>query len=323
MVALQERFAAALGGVLGAALRFEPVTWQRDGGRHGGGRRLVAATGPLQRASLNVSAVHYDDLPDRRLSSATSLSCIVHPEHPRGPSIHMHVSWTELRDATGYWRVMADLNPSIEDPAATARFTAALREASGALYERARAQGDRYFHIPALGRARGASHFYLEQHRTADPAADLALAEGVGTAAIDAYAELLAQALAGPAPTQAERALQLAYHTLYAFQVLTLDRGTSSGLLVHSDNDVGILGSLPARVDRDLLASWRDRVPEPQGALVDDIVAALLPRVPSPIGDAQKRALAAVLRAFYATHPQALALQARGDVLPPTVANHR
>jgi len=35
----------------------------------------------------------------------------------------------------------------------------------------------------------------------------------------------------------------------------TADRGTTSGLLVHDENDVGILGSLPSHVDKKLLES--------------------------------------------------------------------
>ena len=39
--------------------------------------------------------------------------------------------------------------------------------------------------------------------------------------------------------------------------------GTTHGLLAHSDNDVGTLGSLPMRADTNLLESWceelRDR----------------------------------------------------------------
>jgi coproporphyrinogen III oxidase len=113
------------------------------------------------------------------------------------------------------------------------------------------------------------------------------------------------------------------YHTVYLFQVLTLDRGTTSGLLVHGDNDVGILGSLPSRVDRALLASWRDRVPEVQAPLVDALVEALEPGETSPVDVPAKRRLADAVRAHYRAHPEALQLQARGDVLPPTVANHR
>jgi coproporphyrinogen III oxidase len=304
---------------------FTPVAWERDGGRHGGGVRYENAGDALfNRASVNVSQVHYDDMPEKRLASATALSSIVHPAHPRAPSVHMHVSYTEMRDGTGYFRVMADLNPSHEVAADTAAFSAALRAAAPSLYQAASLQGDRYFFIPALGRTRGSSHFYLEGYRTVDLAADSALARRVGLAAIRTYTGLLQRALqlAGP-PTHEERATQLAYHTLYLLQVLTLDRGTTSGLLVHDQNDVGILGSLPARVDRELLASWIPRLPPPQNELLRAIVDALPYQTPAPVEEPTKRALAAAVRAHYRAHPEALALQASGDILPPTVDNHR
>ncbi|MCB9780240.1 MAG: coproporphyrinogen III oxidase [Alphaproteobacteria bacterium] len=317
---LVDRLCAAVPGA-----RFDAVSWQRDGGRHGGGTRLQAAEGEaFDRASVNVSQVHYDDLPDRALASATALSSIVHPRHPRAPSMHIHTSWTALKDGTATWRIMADLNPSHPDEAATATFRDALRAAAGPHAAAAEAQGDRYFAIPALGRTRGVAHFYMEGHDSGDFDADLALARRVETAAIDTYARLVAAALDqhGP-PTAGERRVQLHYHTLYLFQVLTLDRGTTSGLMVHGDNDVGILGSLPSHVDRDLLASWAARCPAPQDRLVHALVDALPGASPSPVTVDVKRALARAVRAHYRAHPDALALQARGDVLPPTVQNHR
>ncbi len=323
---LQSRFAARLEAVAarrGDPAPLAPVRWLRDGGRHGGGmRRGVADSPTFDRASLNVSGVHYDDLPDKRLSSATALSCIVHPAHPRAPSMHMHLSWTELRDGSGYWRLMADLNPCLPDPAQTARFSAVLDAAAGPHAPRGRAQGDRYFSIPALGRTRGVAHFYLEGHNTGDWAADAALVEAFGDAVINVYCDILDETPTSP-PTAEERAAQRAYHTLYLFQVLTLDRGTTSGLLVHDQNDVGILGSLPSTVDPALLAQWRAQVPAPQERLVDALIAVLGTTGPATVDVAAKRALAAAVRGFYRAHPEALALQARGDVLPPTVANHR
>lgn len=320
----------AVAGEAGAPKPFAPVHWQRDGGRHGGGTRLVCGDTPVfDRASINISAVHYDDRPDRRLAGATALSTIVHPAHPRAPSMHMHLSHTEMRgegDAPGrgYWRIMADLNPSMPDDDQTARFRAALEEALGPHFAEAAAQGDRYFHIPALGRHRGVVHVYLEGFDSGDFAADRALAERTGRAVIATYGELLDEAFAahGP-PTADEKAAQLAYHTLYLFQVLTLDRGTTSGLLVHDQNDVGILGSLPSRVDRGLLAEWRAKVPPPQGALVEGLVGALKDLHPSLVDVETKKALAGVVRDHYQRHPEALALQARGSIVPPTVANHR
>ena len=116
---------------------------------------------------------------------------------------------------------------------------------------------------------------------------------------------------------------QLAYHTLYLFQVLTLDRGTTSGLLVHDQNDLGIMGSLPARVDRDLLASWQAKVESPQDDLVGALVDALPDESPSSVSDAVKIALAQTVREHYQKNPEALAMQASGNVIAPTVDNHR
>jgi coproporphyrinogen III oxidase len=324
---LQRRFRAALEAVSakhGHPIELTSISWLRDGGRHGGGARLVAVDTPIfNRAAINVSSVHYDDEPDRRLGSATALSTIIHPQAPRAPSVHMHISWTELRDAPGTWRLMGDLNPAIEVPDATERFRAAMRDVSPDLYETAAAQGDKYFWIPALGRHRGVTHYYLEGHATADPDADHDFARRFGEAVIDRYAaELDAAVAASPPPIADDLRRQLEYHTLYFFQVLTLDRGTTSGLLVHDQNDVGILGSLPGRIDRALLASWVDRVEPPQHALVRALVAALPDEQPCRVTDEVRAELARVVRAHYQAHPEALDLQASGDIVPPTVANH-
>ena len=96
--------------------------WLRDEGSHGGGNRYSAPpSDAFNRASVNFSCVHYDDNPKKRLGSATALSAIVHPANPYVPSVHIHISWTEMRDGTGYWRMMADLNPSLPDPSDTDR----------------------------------------------------------------------------------------------------------------------------------------------------------------------------------------------------------
>jgi coproporphyrinogen III oxidase len=326
---LQSRFATALEAVSarhGDPIELPSISWLRDEGRHGGGSRRVAVDTPIfNRAAINVSGVHYDDDPDRRLRSATALSTIIHPQDPRAPSVHIHISWTELRDAPGTWRIMGDLNPAIEDPAATERFRSAMREAAPEAYEAAAAQGDKYFWIPALDRHRGVTHYYLEGYASGDKDADFEFARRFGEAVIDRYAAELDAALAASAAAPAspdDRRRQLAYHTLYFFQVLTLDRGTTSGLLVHDQNDVGILGSLPARIDRALLASWADRLEAPQDALVRALVAALPDEAPCVVTDDVRAELARVVRAHYRAHPEALDMQASGDIVPPTVANH-
>lgn len=323
---LQAFFVEQLQGLsltLGSPCSFEPTEWLRDEGSHGGGVRYgVQDTPVFGRASINFSAIHYDDLPEKALGSATALSCIVHPRSPHAPSMHMHISWTELRTGRGYWRVMADLNPAIPDDGHRSAFDASVGAALGEMARAAREQGERYFYIPALERHRGVSHFYLENHSSGDFEADRALAGATARAAIGAYIQAVGDGHGRDASDE-DRERQLAYHTSYLFQVLTLDRGTSSGLLIHDQNDVGIMGSLPGHVDPERLASWRPRMPAPQEELLDALLAALPKASPAPVTTAVKRALAQAVRSHYAKHPDALALQASGDVLPPTVDNHK
>lgn len=326
--ALQSRFVQGLESVsreYGHPVCFQNNTWQRDGGLHGGGGRAgVEDTPVFGRGSVNISQVHYDDLPDKRLSSASALSTIIHPKSPHIPSVHIHISYTEMRDGSGYWRMMADLNPSIPNEEDRNVYTQALRDVSGRLYEEAAAQGDQYFYIPALQRHRGVTHFYLEGYDSGSYETDRDLAQAFGQSAIDSYVQILSKGLKENTPiTNAHINQQLTYHTTYFFQVLTLDRGTTSGLLIHDQNDVGILGSLPPAVDRTLLSSWRHRLPSPQGALLDRLVSALPEEQPARVGDEQKVALAQQVRAHYQTHPEALNLQASGYTLPPTVSNHK
>jgi coproporphyrinogen III oxidase len=326
--ALQRRFVIGLeklAGELGGSQSFTPVEWGRDEGIHGGGLRYETADGDLfGRGSVNVSQVHYDDLPDKKLGSANAISTIIHPRHPLAPSVHIHISWTEMKHGAGYWRMMADLNPSNENKAHTAQFLAAMQAAAPAFYDEAVAQGDRYFFIPALARHRGVAHFYLENFNTGDEDADVAQANAVGVAAIDTYLDILAETLNhAPEPTDEQRARQLAYHTLYFFQVLTLDRGTTTGLLVHNQNDVGIMGSLPAFVDRDLLRAWIERLGDPQHHLLKALIAVLPDSSPALVDQTVKQKLAAVVRSHYANFPEAIAMQASGDITPSTVSNHR
>ncbi|HKJ83331.1 MAG TPA: coproporphyrinogen III oxidase [Mariprofundaceae bacterium] len=325
---LQQRFVQGLerlAAARGSDQSFRPVEWFRDEGRHGGGVRFEASEGGLYgRGSVNVSQVHYDDMPDKRLGSANAISTIIHPVHPLAPSVHIHVSWTEMKGNGGYWRIMADLNPSHENDADRERFLAALQKAAPNQFDEAKAQGDRYFDIPLLGRTRGVAHFYLEHYHSGDAEADFALARTVGETAIDTYLAILDGVLRdAPAPTEEQQlAAQLAYHTLYLFQVLTLDRGTTTGLMVHDQNDLGIMGSLPARVDRDLLASWAERMPAPQDELLKGIIEALPEENPAAVDAATKQRLAAAVRSHYRTHPEAMEMQASGNVTPPTVRNH-
>ena len=328
VTSLQTYFVSRLNDVshsLGTDSTFEAVEWLRDEGRHGGGVRYEARDEHLfNRGSVNVSQVHYDDDSSKKLSSATAISTIIHPNNPHAPSMHMHISWTEMRDGSGYWRLMADLNPSLKNDVFQRDFDRALDRVSDERYEEGTAQGERYFYIPALNRTRGISHFYLEGYNTGDFKADSHFAEAFGKAVIDAYIGMTLQALQYyRSYTAEEKATQIDYHTLYLFQVLTLDRGTTSGLLIHTQNDVGIMGSLPSHVNKTLLKSWVEKLPEPQNKLLEAIITALPEAQPSLVDESVKKKLASVVREHYKKYPEALSLQASGATVPSTVENHK
>ena len=310
--------------ILGQGQSCEAVEWGRDGGQHGGGVRYEARDEKIfDRGSVNVSQVHYDDDESKKLSSATAISTIIHPKNPHAPSMHMHISWTQMRDGKGYWRIMADLNPSLRDDDGQRTFDTMLDQAAGEYADEGVTQGERYFNIPVLNRTRGVSHFYLENFNRGDFEVDRAFSEQMGKSVIDTYVGITRQALQTyPTYTAEEKAQQLDYHTLYLFQVLTLDRGTTSGLLVHDQNDVGIMGSIPSHVNRELLASWTALMPKPQDELVEVLLEALPDELPTSVETETKKKLANAVRTHYEKYPEALSMQASGEIIPPTVDNH-
>jgi coproporphyrinogen III oxidase len=318
---LQKHFVDALemlSSELGENKPFVPIEWFREKGKFGGGVRYVAQDETLfDRASVNVSQVQYERDESRALSSATALSTIIHPRNPHAPSIHMHISWTEMKAGRGYWRMMADLNPSIFYAEDKELFEKRLQSLAPEVYEEASAQGDKYFYIPALDRHRGVSHFYLENFTAKE---DAHIAKNLIEGAIDIYIEIISKRMT-QAVSEEQRVEQLAYHTLYLFQVLSLDRGTTSGLLVHDENDVGIMGSIPSHINTILLHSWKEKVAAPQDLLIDAILGCM--DSSGAVDDSQKACLAKVTREHYKKYPEALGMQASGYVSVPTVKNHR
>ena len=322
---LQKRFVEKLNKLskeYGENRVFEELIWKRDEGIHGGGSRFEARDEILfNTASVNVSQVHYDDLEEKQLQSATAISTIIHPKNPNLPSIHIHISLTCLRNQNSYWRIMADLNPSIENEIDKKVFEKSLKKASKNSFEDGKNQGEKYFFIPALNRHRGISHFYLENYKTSDKNADFIFAKEFGEEIIDTYINILTNALLNRQTFSVKDIkAQLDYHTLYLFQVLTLDRGTTSGLLVHNQNDVGIMGSLPKFVNINLLKSWVEKLEFPQNKLLERIIESIDNK--GTIDIKTKEKLANVVRNHYQEFPDSLKFQASGNTIPTTVNNH-
>ena len=281
--------------------QFMPKHWLRDNGLHGGGLRYEAPENSLfNQASVNVSQIQFEDDPSKSFISATALSTIIHPLNPSSPSVHIHVSWTELRSGKSYWRLMADLNPAIACESDKKRFNQTLQSVSGTYYSQATEQGDEYFYIPALHTHRGVSHFYLEGFNPeAQDGAEFA--QNFISAVIDVYIAILTDKLNTTklVKDSIEIQQQLDYHTLYFYQVLTLDKGTTAGLLVHDQNDVGTLGSLPRFINRSLLKQWIKKTPSPANKLVSDLVSLLPEDQPCEITSKLKAKIAQVIRDHY------------------------
>lgn len=315
----------ALSQIFGTDTPFEAIEWFRDEGRHGGGMRYEARDEALfNRASVNVSQIHYSDMPDKKLDAASAISTIIHPRNPHVPSMHMHISYTRMKTGEGYWRIMADLNPAIFYEEDQHRFIEAFNFAAPEFFDQGAEAGDRYFFIPALERHRGVAHFYLEHFTGGDFELDHAFAKFFGEQMIETYISVISDALSQRTEvTEEDVAEQLAYHTLYFLQVLTLDRGTTSGLLIHDQNDIGILGSLPSHIDKALLETWIDLMETPQDELLISLINALPLGEIVEVDEAVKKQLADVIRLHYKAYPEALAMQADSAVVPPTVENHK
>lgn len=323
--ALQKRFVDKLDDLsakYGENKKFQEVNWLRNNGVYGGGSRFEARDEVLfNTASVNVSQVHYDEDLTRNLQSATSISTIIHPKNPNVPSIHIHISLTSFKDGNSYWRIMADLNPSLENIEDKKIFDESLKQISKENYEKGTKQGEKYFFIPALNKHRGVSHFYLENYKSEDKEKDFAFALEFGKTAIDTYINIISNAFKTRETFSVQDIKkQLDYHTLYLFQVLTLDRGTTSGLLIHNENDVGIMGSLPKFVNKKLLISWIENQEEVQKTLLENIISSIDDN--GVINTQTKEKLAQVVRNHYKNNPDALKYQASGTVIPNTVNNH-
>ncbi|MGB1103867.1 MAG: coproporphyrinogen III oxidase [Crocinitomicaceae bacterium] len=300
---LQLKFVNLLEEISGES-QFITQQWLRDNGIHGGGERFVPTSSSFfNRASVNFSHVHYDDDQDKKLGSASALSSIIHPQNPYHPSIHIHMSYTEMKTGAGYWRIMADLNPSIENKKHTEVFNNALKRLSRAFCDEGIENGNEYFFIPALNTHRGVCHFYLEEFNSGDFEKDLELTKQIATGIIEAYGVILDDAkIQFPDYSEMEKDIQRDYHTLYFYQVLTLDKGTVAGILVHNQNDLGILGSLPAKINGDLLNDWIDKTPEPYNELTAKLSNIVGQGKSVPIEDEQKLEIAQAMRDFYKKH---------------------
>ena len=324
---LQHSFVTVLQALDPQDAPFHPISWLRDEGLHGGGTRYQSPSESLsfKQATVNVSSVHFDDVAKYPIDSATALSVIIHPHHPHAPSMHFHISFMEPKKGKAYWRLIADLNPAIPRAEDEQIFSQAVQQVphlSKVLYADAKQFGDKYFYIPSLGRHRGTYHFFVgkldDDELSFDNSCEMAVA--LANTVISTYATMVNKALrehplqkiAAEEVTELA-AQQIAYHTLYLYQVLTLDRGTTHGVMAHNQNDIGTLGSLPPRINCELLKHWmQTRTPSPQ----NELLLQVLDIIPSngAIDDAVRGELAEIVRVHYRSSAEARKNQADLDL---------
>ena len=313
---LQEYFHKTLNQNIIDDLGFKRKEWLRNNGEYGGGERLESQSLFFNSASINVSQVQYENKPEKKLNSATALSTIIHPTNPHCPSIHIHISFTEMKNGEGYWRMMADLNPSLECNYSE-EFSKIINSCIPNGLDIAFEHGDQYFYIPTLKQHRGVSHFYLEQYNGNSFEEDMGIARNLTKNVMDYYTnKVINQYRSHPNPSPKDIQNQIDYHTLYFFQVLTLDKGTTAGLLVHAENDIGILGSLPKLINKKKLSEWLLTIPKPQDELLKKIIGVFPAGNLGDVTEQTKSILARVIREHYKKYPEALKLQASCDLSP-------
>jgi len=302
---------------------WQAISWERDGGEHGGGNRYQKLNTPLfQNASVNFSAVHFEDKKKYPIDCATALSVILHPHNPYAPSLHFHISYVEPKGKTRapYWRMIVDLNPSmpLKSLSYANLFESVMkRVVVDSMSEPSRGKrprvnveqffkhavdfGNKYFYIPSLRKHRGVFHFFAPYVSLENVPTPKAFARKMGDEMIETYVKIVQSELEDhehSTLTEDDFEKQLLYHTMYFMQVMTLDRGTTHGILAHDQNDIGTLGSLPNFIDCEQLRLWATLLESPQCELLEQATA-VLERTGGHIDDQCRKSLAAVIRRHF------------------------
>jgi coproporphyrinogen III oxidase len=272
---LVREFEAADGG---AAFRQAP--WCRpELGR--GTARILERGRVFERAGVNVSYVHGDQVPDALAQThpgvrgkpfvATGISTVLHPVNPYVPSFHANFRYFEVGQGAEAWWFGggADLTPSYGFEEDAIHFHTTLMECCNRLdprwYPVWKATCDRYFYLPHRGEMRGIGGIFFDRLSGADgvtwqQALDF-VSDAVGTLT-QAYLPIVRRRSHMPYEER-QRRWQLLRRGRYAEFNLLYDRGTRFGLQTRGNTEA-ILMSLPPQ------AGWAfEADPEPGSAESD------------------------------------------------------
>ncbi len=252
---------------------FRRDAWDRPGGG-GGVSAVLADGGVVEKGGVNFSDVRGTQLPPAatnrrpqlagRPFRAMGVSVVIHPCNPYVPTAHMNVRYFEAGgegaepvfwfgggfDLTPYY-------PSWGDAVAWHREAkAACDPHGGGLYDRFKAECDRYFFLPHRCETRGVGGLFFDDFNELGFDASFAFTRSVGDAFARIYPGLVKRRTDDPF-TAHHRRFQLYRRGRYAEFNLLHDRGTLFGLQSGGRTE-SILMSLPP------LARWDyDWSPEP------------------------------------------------------------
>ncbi|MCZ6786658.1 MAG: oxygen-dependent coproporphyrinogen oxidase [Planctomycetota bacterium] len=242
----------------GSKASFREDVWERAGG--GGGRTRVLVNGAfLEKAGVNVSAVHGQLNPEfaKQIPGsggaffATGVSLVLHPKSPHVPTVHANFRYI-VHGEKSWFGGGSDLTPyyfHAEDKEHFHRVWKSLCEqhADIANYPRFRDWCDRYFYLPHRGERRGVGGIFFDHLLTDGDAARseklLAFVRAAGAAFPGAYLPIVRKHL-DERVTRAQRTWQELRRGRYVEFNLLHDRGTVFGLKTGGRTE-SILMSLP------------------------------------------------------------------------------
>lgn len=250
----QADFAAMIEAVDGTA-DFFTDEWDRPEGG-GGVTRILAGSGPIEKAAVNFSAVEGPTPP--RLSEAvaaesnrfyaTGVSIIVHPANPFAPAFHANVRYFETDAGTAWFGGGADLTPHYFFEEDAVAFHRALADACAAHpsadYAAWKKACDEYFYLQHRDERRGVGGLFFDHLSDLEPA--WRFQRDFAAVLAPVYETILRRRIDAEFGPQ-HRHWQLLRRGRYAEFNLVWDRGTRFGLETNGRTE-SILASLPPLV---------------------------------------------------------------------------
>ncbi|MEV0480907.1 oxygen-dependent coproporphyrinogen oxidase [Streptomyces sp. NPDC050508] len=268
--------------------RFTPHAWERPGGGDGWARILEGGA-VFERAGVNVSAVHGEQVPaaitDRQDIDpgagffATGLSTVLHPRNPWVPAFHANFRYFEVGEGREVWWFGggADLTPSYGFEEDARHLHRTLKDCCDTFdpdfYARAKKSCDEYFYLPHREETRGVGGIFFDRMHPEGPDGwerAYGFVERGLNSLVPAYLPIVRQRVQ-TVYGERERQWQLLRRGRYAEFNLIHDRGTRFGLESRGNTEA-VLMALPP------LASWSFGVVPRPGSEEERLAEFLRPR---------------------------------------------